>query len=96
MFQASLHGVNRKHLTWTINPEFEFFDEDFVYDPQLLCGEPESAWDLNSLSDLSPEIGDASRALGDIPLIIVGSFFVDDPVVQRESCRDCPEHYTRH
>ena len=63
--------MNGKHLTWTTDPEFESFDEDFVYDPRFVCGEPDSAWDLSNLSDLSPEVDDVSRPLGDIPLIMV-------------------------
>ena len=78
-----------------MNPEFESFDEDFAYDSRLLCGEPEPARDLSNLSDLSPEMNDVSRPLGDIALIMVGSLLVDDPVVERESCRDCLERSTR-
>ncbi|KAF8560426.1 hypothetical protein OG21DRAFT_1492793 [Imleria badia] len=70
VFRLSLRGVNGKHLTWNMNPEFEAFDEDFAYDPRLLCGAPEVAWDLSNLSDLSPEMDDASRPLGDVPLIM--------------------------
>ncbi|KAH0838365.1 hypothetical protein J3R83DRAFT_6645 [Lanmaoa asiatica] len=70
IFQSSLHGVNGKHLTWNMDPEFEFFDEDFAYDPRLLCGEPQTVWDLSNLSDLSAEMDDVSRALGEIPLIM--------------------------
>lgn len=95
VFEPSLRGVNGKHLIWNMNPEFESFDEDFAYDPRLLCGVPETAWDLSNLSDLSPEMDDASRPLGDVPLIMVGSLLVDDPAVERESCRDCLEHFTR-
>ncbi|KAF8140186.1 hypothetical protein EV363DRAFT_1393099 [Boletus edulis] len=68
--QPSLHGVNGKHLTWSVDPDFESFDEDFVYDPRLLCGELETVQDLSNLSDLSPEMGDVSRSLGGIPLIM--------------------------
>ncbi|KAG8219873.1 hypothetical protein J3R82DRAFT_852 [Butyriboletus roseoflavus] len=64
------HGTNGKHLTWNTDPEFESFDEDFAYDPRLPCGEPETAWDLSKLSDLSPEMDEVSRPLGDIPLIV--------------------------
>lgn len=95
LFQPSLHGVNGKHLTWNTVPEFESFDEDFAYDPRLLCGEPETAWDLSNLSDLSPEMNDVLRPLGDIALIMVSSLLLDDPVVERESCRDCLERFTR-
>lgn len=73
VFRPSLHGANGKHLTWNPDPEFESFDEDFVYYPRLLCGEPETAWDLSNLSDLSSEMEEVSRSLGDIPLIMVGS-----------------------
>lgn len=66
-----------------MNPEFESFDEDFAYDPRFLCGESETAWDLNNLSDLPLEMDDVSRPLGDIPLIVVGNLLVDDPVVKR-------------
>lgn len=80
-----------------MNPEFESFEEDFAYDPRLLCGEPDTAWDLSNLLDLSPEMDDASRSLGDVPLIMVGGLVVDDgdPVVERESCRDCLVRFTR-
>lgn len=64
--------MNGKHLAWNMDPEFESFDEDFVYDPRLLCGGPGTTWDLSNLSDLSPEVDDVSRPLGDIPLIMVG------------------------
>ncbi|KAI9572897.1 Rix1 complex component [Boletus coccyginus] len=70
VFQPSSQGLNGKHLTWNMNPEFESFDEDFAYDPRFLCGESETAWDLNILLDLSPEMDDVSRPSGDIPLIV--------------------------
>ncbi|KAG9314429.1 hypothetical protein JVU11DRAFT_5226 [Chiua virens] len=70
VFQFSHYGVNGKHLTWNVDPEFECFDEDFAYDPRLRCREPEAAWDLSHLSDLSPEIDDVSRPSGDISLIM--------------------------
>ncbi|KAG6381242.1 hypothetical protein JVT61DRAFT_5646 [Boletus reticuloceps] len=78
--QPSLHGVNGKHLTWSVDPDFESFDEDFVYDPRLLCGELETIRDLSNLSDLSPEMGDVSRSLGGIPLIMP-RFLMAHPVV---------------
>lgn len=76
-------------------PEFESFDEDFAYDPQLLYGEPDAAWDLGNLSDLSTEMDDVSRPSGDIPLIMVGRLLVDDPLFERGSCRDCLGRFTR-
>ena len=95
ILQPSLRGANGRHITWNTYPEFESFDEDFAYDPQLLYGEPDAAWDLGNLSDLSTEMDDVSRPSGDIPLIMVGRLLVDDPLFERGSCRDCLGRFTR-
>lgn len=80
LLQLSLQGANGKHVTWNADPQSESFDGDFAYDPQLLCGELPATWDLSNLSDLSSEMD--SRPLDDIPLIVVSSLLVDDPVVK--------------
>jgi pre-rRNA-processing protein IPI1 len=71
--------VNRgKQIVWNVQPEVESFDEDFVYDSKTISGPPDAVWTLNDLSKVSFEQDHPSRALGDIPFVMVWIRSIDD------------------
>ncbi|KIJ68364.1 hypothetical protein HYDPIDRAFT_36848 [Hydnomerulius pinastri MD-312] len=70
IFQSSRAEKPGRHILWSLEPEFESFDEDFVYDSTAILNPPGTAWTINDLSALSMEQDEPSESSGDIPFIM--------------------------